>query len=192
MGQKEFFFNVKQYFNFSLESILSPNASSTTDLKEKSDSSENVESRTTSPTKDQRAAARETRGAASKDKGGKAKGSNHKGKIHTNDNFSNIHDVSKIKHEENSELSHSPDITQVDSAASHCDTVSLLRKDFPHDNKKGNNYRMSKYSNASMDSVTTETSVISTSELHMTVLSKHDENGSIKGSPGKLSPVAEV
>lgn len=180
------------FLNFSLESILSQNASSTTDLKEKSDSSENVDSRATSPSKDQKAASRGPRGTASKDRAGKTKGGGHKGKTHTNDNFSNINDVSKIKHEENSELSHSPDITQVDSAANHCDTVSLLRKDFSLDNKKGNNYRMSKYSNASMDSVSTETSVISTSELHMTVLSKHDENGSIKGSPGKLSPVAEV
>lgn len=180
------------FLNFSLESILSQNASSTTDLKEKSDSSENVDSIATSPSKDQKAASRGPRGTASKDRAGKTKGGVHKGKTHTNDNFSNINDVSKIKHEENSELSHSPDIMQVDSTANHCDTVSLLRKDFSLDNKKGNNYRMSKYSNASMDSVSTETSVISTSELHMTVLSKHDENGSIKGSPGKLSPVAEV
>ena len=172
--------------NDRLKSILNPNASSA-DVKDDKDCDEKAGQKSSA---DRKVTPTGSHVTSTKEKGGKTKAGIHKGKHHSNDNFSNINDVAKAKHEESAELSSSPDITHVDSAANHCDSVSLLRKDC--DNKKSNNYRMSKYSNASMDSVGTESSVISASELHMTVLSKHEENGSIKGSPGNLSPVAEV
>lgn len=166
------------FINGRLDSVLSPNTASATNLTENSASGEIGGA---SPSNDQNSAPKGSNGAATKDKFGKGKGASQKGKSSNTDNFSNINEVTKIKDEDHSGASQSPDVVQVEDIANHCNSVPTSRKD--NDHKKSNNYRMNKYSNASIDSTATDSSIVSTSELHMTVLSKHDEN---------LSPVAEV
>ncbi|XP_062566572.1 retinal guanylyl cyclase 2-like [Saccostrea cucullata] len=169
--------------NHGLDSILNPVASSTADLKESTASSESDGLKSISPSK---VSHKERNSSATKEKSSKPKGPSHKGKP-LNDNFSNINEVSHNKQEDHSDISHSLDNKPLGNSVNHSNSLSSFKKDNMHDHKKSSNYRMSKYSNAMADKINTEPSAVSTSELHMTVLSKHDDKVT-----KKLSPVAEV